>query len=154
MACTHVAFGARGTWVIQWEDGHVSWSGDLPRKLYGLLNGRYENRGQHNAPLRMLSFNEEEHVACFDDGGWRSYSWMDDRLDEVEGEIDFVTMGEDGAYIIADQKSYLWGSLPARADQLLKTRNQYQLKWAALGYGGSYVLIFSDGAYYWGGCIN
>ena len=50
--------------------------------------------------------------------------------------------------LIGSQK-IMWCGIPDRAAELLQTRSQATIGWAALGHAGSYFLLFDDGAYYW-----
>jgi hypothetical protein len=105
----------------------------------------------------MLSFTDSDYIACYEDSGW---AWdvrgrgLDESLDEIDGQIRCTALGPNESYIVCSEDCDYWGGLPTRAAQLLKTRSQYDVKWAALGQGGSYFILYDDGAYYWGGDIH
>ena len=146
----YVALGD-STYVICWSDSTISWSGGLPDRLHGLLNGRYTNSGQDNSPVSCLSYTSDgSYVSCYKDGGWRSLGVEDDlseRLDDC-GVVTCVSLGPQGSYIVLDDLGSCWAGIPARAHELIKTRRVANLKWAALGCDESFFLLFSDGAYY------
>ena len=84
----YVALGGNGRYVLRWADGEVSWSSGLPNKLYGLLNGRYNNSGQDNSSISSIAFTGNDgHAVCYEGGGWQF----------VRGGLTKKTMTEAGA---------------------------------------------------------
>lgn len=148
----YVAMGGQETFVLSWPDGNVSWSGGLGTKLYGLLNGRYNNSGQTNSGISCISFAGDRYAVCYEGGGWQKV--CDSPSTEVmtdAGTISCLSLGPHGSYFLIGEQSVHWSGIPKRAEQLIKTRSCAAVEWMALGTDGSYFLLFADGACYWAG---
>ena len=148
----YVALGGKGTFVLSWGDGQVGWSAGLGTKLYGLLNGRYNNSGQTNSGISCISFNSNDYAVCYDGGGWQTVGGSpSSEVMTDAGTISCLSLGPQGSYFLIGEQSIHWSGIPTRAAQLIKTRSCAGVKWMALGTDGSYFLLFDDGASYWDG---
>eukprot|EP00438_Fugacium_kawagutii_P033246 Skav228430 [mRNA] locus=scaffold1325:413569:414387:- [translate_table: standard] len=67
------------------------------------------------------------------------------------GAISCLSLGPKGSYIVVGSEGVHWSAIPKRANELLKTRSNSSIEWAALGSEGAYFLLFDDGVYYWSG---
>mmetsp|Transcript_14011 Transcript_14011/g.21207 ORF Transcript_14011/g.21207 Transcript_14011/m.21207 type:complete len:302 (+) Transcript_14011:86-991(+) len=134
-------------------DNGTAWSRGLPTNLYNLLNGRYNNIGQCNSPIANLSYTRDgNYFIEYEDEKLR-YDGINLDIDDLEdfGGIESASLGPNDSYVIIGQYRKIWCGVPHRMDQLLRTRTQYEVKTAQLGYSGSYYLEYYDGARYWGG---
>ena len=149
----YIALGGNGRYVLRWADGDVGWSGGLPNKLYGLLNGRYNNSGQDNSSISSIAFTgNDRYAVCYEGGGWQFVCDSLTTKDMTDaGTVSCLSLGPKGSYILIGSQTTMWCGIPQRAEQLLKTRSQADISWAAVGIDGSYFLLFEDGAYYWAG---
>jgi len=153
-----VVFGPGDTWVTFDDNESISWCGGLPTKLHNLLNGRY-NANQNNPSVRVLAFTDDSYFIQFTDDSWKSYG--NDELKEHIYEMDvkikcmeFCSFGGNGSYIFGGEGRVCWEGVPHRMEQLIQTRNQYKVEWAAIGYNDAWYLKFSDSTSFWGGNIN
>lgn len=151
-----VAFGPNDTFVIS-SDDHVYWSRYLPNDLFNVLNGRYNNIGQWNSPVKTLAYNNNQFIMSFKNGNIKFCGmdyWLCEILDETQGNFDFISLGSDTcdghtSYIFNDGEQVCWRNLPFRMQQLIQSRTQYSLEWASLGHKGAWILKYSDGAIFW-----
>eukprot|EP01084_Bolivina_argentea_P249186 417040_1 len=155
---TYVAFGPNDTFVNLNGTG-ISWSTGLPTNLWNKLNGRYsQNQKQNNSSVSVIDIGEDECVMFMNDGNWwMSHDSLPDVLqnNDISDDMLFASLGPNNSYIIGTNKSRIfWRNIPDRAEELINSRRQYSVIWAALGAANAWFLKFSDGKYYWGGDIN
>lgn len=151
-----VAFAPEDRWVIV-RNNNVCWDRDLVDDAYELLERRY-GTGQ-GSPLVALDFGPDGEYAAFAQSGdwWADHKPLVKHLKkEYDGEeVKLVSLGAtrhgEATYILATSDGSLsWSShAPRRFDQLLKTRCNRDVTWAALGASGSWFLKFDDGSWYW-----
>jgi hypothetical protein len=152
-----VAFGPNDTWVVFEDDGDdIDWSLGLPTKLWNVLNGRYCNSGQHNSGVKVLAFTEDDYFVQFQNGAYKSLGDNDmyESLDDATSDgctIEFFSFGDNGSYVFGGGGQVFWRNVPSRMNQLIRTRNQSNIDWAAIGDDGAWFLLYSDGCCYWDG---
>ena len=75
-------------------------------------------------------------------------------IHEASGKFSFFAFGDDESYVFDAGGTVNWRGIPRRMEELIHSRNQFNMVWAALGHRGAYFLLFSDGKYCWGGCVH
>eukprot|EP00470_Lotharella_oceanica_P002695 CAMPEP_0170177478 /NCGR_PEP_ID=MMETSP0040_2-20121228/10112_1 /TAXON_ID=641309 /ORGANISM="Lotharella oceanica, Strain CCMP622" /LENGTH=298 /DNA_ID=CAMNT_0010420125 /DNA_START=69 /DNA_END=965 /DNA_ORIENTATION=- len=148
-----IALGPGGTFVNYEKKKSPCWSRGLPTNLWNLLNGRYNNCGQKNSRIQALAYTDDAFIIGYEDGGGKYGGNLNLDWDDI-GALEYAALGPQGSYIIVGSRTMVWRGLPARMVQLLKTRNQYSVASVALGSNGGYFLLYTDGAYYYGGGLN
>jgi hypothetical protein len=151
-----VAFGPGDTHVVFGGEQQPTWSGGLTTSLWNMLNGRYPKRGQHNSPVHVLAYNSDSWFAGFKDGGWKcsADSGLSAALHKTCGRLDFGSFGDGSSYVFSCNGQMFWRGVPFRMEQLIQSRRQHAVEWAALGHQGAWFLRFSDGTVFWGGSLN
>mmetsp|Transcript_35342 Transcript_35342/g.82588 ORF Transcript_35342/g.82588 Transcript_35342/m.82588 type:complete len:357 (-) Transcript_35342:117-1187(-) len=152
MALRCVALGPKDAHIATWANDDISWSSELPSSLHNLLNGRYNNSGQSNSPVACIDLgNNGRYGVVFKDGRWKTNdSALADALELTEEKVRCLTLGDDDSYIVIEDNGRVsWRTIPHRAKELIMTRSNSSLKWAALGADEAYFLLFEDGKYFW-----
>eukprot|EP01084_Bolivina_argentea_P243785 408586_1 len=160
---TRVSFGPNDSFVLVHQND-VNWSGRLPSDVWNKLNGRYNNKGQNNAPISNFDIGGDgdggtTYAMFMTDGNWCvSHSTLSNALNENGingGDITFISLGANNSYIMKTDSSVYWNNIPCRAEELIQSRTQHSsVSWAALGADDAWFLKFADGMYYCGGGIS
>ena len=145
-----MALGGHGKYVVCWDE-QVSWSG-LDNKLDDVLTGKYKTSDQDSTAISAISFTGDRYAICYEGGTWQvCCDAISSDVMNAAGTIWCLSLGPKGSYTLLGSESHRWSGIPKRAQQRIRTRNNANIEWVALGTQGAYFMLFDDGAYYWAG---
>eukprot|EP00483_Globobulimina_turgida_P009129 UN09147 len=148
MSVSFVSFGCDNSWVVGFHNGFIAWSG-LSQDTLKILN-----KQRKYSDIKVFDMGDDDDYFAYHKDDFWNYSMNATFTKSDINKVSCSTIGPASSCIMIHCNGITWQGIPDRAEELIRTRNNADLKWAALGHNAAYVLIYSDGVIYWGGDID